>query len=355
MGSFEKQGRNKGGGKGISKKSVRIILFCSLVNCVLVCILFFSSRKSCPSLFVLPSESQIMARYDLVNPETRARYRDMPKKKPGLLTLSVGKSEGPNVDKLLESFDEAFFDVILFHYSADDTMEAWTSTYKWAKSRHVRHIFDPHKLKLDFGRLYLSPTITDKYEYIFFWDEDGQIPDESKKFWGNRAVKFFSRNNIDFGGPTFTMDSTVTYAPKSKYSPALGELKDTELVVEIGFQIWSSKAWIFAHRILQKYPFRLWYFDALPWKCIGAGAIKRIKYMNRLPIRHVRQSSEARLPLETDTIRDDINYRNDIIDEFGCCEYLEKLRMQSIVTRKEEGVEFLNCKLGFPDYLLRKE
>ena len=98
MGSFEKQWRYKVGGKGISKKSVRIILFCSLVNCVLVCHLFFFPRKSCPGLSVLPSESQIMARYDLVNPETRARYRDMPKKKPGLLTLSVGKSEGPNVD-----------------------------------------------------------------------------------------------------------------------------------------------------------------------------------------------------------------------------------------------------------------
>merc|ERR1711991_317056 len=200
----------------------------------------------------------------------------------------------------------------------------------------------------------VTPDTTAKYEYIFFWDEDGQIPRDAKKFWGRRALEFFKRNQIDFGGPTFTLDSTVTYEPKSKFTPGVGEWKDTDLVVEIGFQIWSSEAWIFAYHILQKYPFKLWYFDTIPWKCIGAGTIKRINYMNRLPIRHVRQSSEERLPLKADLIRDDLKFRNQIIDEFGCCEYLEKLRLQSIVTRKDEGVEFLSCSLKFPSYLIKK-
>ena len=70
---------------------------------------------------------------------------------------------------------------------------------------------------------------------------------------------------------------------------------------------------MYAHSILVKYPFRLWYFDALPWKCIASGVINKQAYMNVMPIRHVREASETRLPLQLDVIETDLRYRNEII------------------------------------------
>jgi hypothetical protein len=335
--------------------SPRLIYYYCFSSCIFgFLVYFFFTRTSCkcPDANLLPTEIQLMSRQRLISKDSLDAYKKTPKKKAGLLTMAVGLNSGKAVDTLLYSFPKKQFDIILFHYHAKDSLKKWIEKFNWALEDHIHHIFDPNLLKLNYARKYLKPTLTNNYDYIFLWDEDGIIPDISKMSWGSKTIDFFRENKIDMGGPTFTAGSHVTYGPSSKYSYLDEKIRPVEFVVEIGFQIWGSEAWMYAHKILVNYPFRLWYFDALPWKCIASGAIKKLAYMNTSPISHVRKPDETRLPLNTDTIANDLRYRNEIVKKFGCCYYFQKLRLTSKVTRKDQGVEMLSCDLSFPEYLL---
>ena len=308
----------------------------------------------------VPSPVQMSARLTLVHPDNKllcARYAKHSKQR-SLLAMAVGREGGPSLKVVLKYFSNNVFDVIFFHWDKLDNRKDWVERYPWAFAVNMKHIFDPGKFKQDYGRIYLTPELACKYEYIFFWDDDAVIPTDGvtgHTFSGTKFVRMLRDNDVDLAGPTFTSDSLVSYDQSYKKKHPATAIEESPLVVEIGFQVWKSSAWLVAHAVLQRFPMKIWYFDALPWKCIGSlSGIRNVGLVHDLPIRHVRKSDESRLNLDHTMIKEDLRYRNEAIETFGCCMYLQKLKIDGKISTKGYGIELLDCDLKFPQYLLRK-
>ena len=81
--------------------------------------------------------------------------------------MAVGREGGPSLKLVLKYFSSNVFDVIFFHWDKRDNREDWVERHPWAFETTMKHVFDPGKFKQDYGRLYLTPEVACKYEYIF--------------------------------------------------------------------------------------------------------------------------------------------------------------------------------------------
>ena len=262
--------------------------------------------------------------------------------------MPVGQPLNINIKSLFEMikrFDRRRFEVILFHYDPNDNIGNWEELNKHANFPRVRHIFDPHKIKLDYARAYLTPTVVCAYDYVFLWDEDGIVPRPGLgygAFSADAYLDIVERDNLSVSGPAFTSDSTVSYPSSFRRATSRKDSEEQEFFIEIGFQVWKSEAWLYAHAVLQRYPFRLWYFDTLPWKCVASPAVKKIGLVNAFPLQHVRQSDEGRLKLDTNTIHNDRAYWDRVIGLTGCCFHLQRIQYLHREKDKKKW-PFLTC------------
>lgn len=133
-------------------------------------------------------------------PEFERMYPDMfgPRPKPlvpkhkVLFVMPVGTGGQGNIDTIIRQLGTTKFTYILLHY--DDT--DW-SQYSW--NHDVIHITMHRQMKWWYLKRFITPLVTDFYEYIYVMDEDCILPDT----WDNENfLDIARRNDLDIFQPS---------------------------------------------------------------------------------------------------------------------------------------------------------
>lgn len=201
----------------------------------------------------------------------------------------------------------------IFHWDDRSTTESeWTGD----AFEDVRHVWEARQVKLGFARAYLGPDETCDYDYVLLWDGDVVL---SPSFDAARLLNVLEDNDVDIAQPALSEDSFMSYrhtkrVRNSTYREAW--------FVEVGFLVYKLETWIRVWELLSRYPFRLWWFDVLPFRCVvGAG---RIAVVDEQWVVH--ESGGKTLKIDGAQVRRERTMRNEIVERFGCCEALREVR-----------------------------
>ena len=109
--------------------------------------------------------------------------------------------------------------------------------------------------------------------------------------------------------------------------PVSGKVFHTEWFVEVGFLVYSLETWLRAWRVLAMFPFRLWWFDVLPWQCI-AGTELAPAVIDEQWVVHTDAGGKT-LKINTTQVLREKHMRNNVVEKFGCCSALRSLPKES--------------------------
>ena len=85
--------------------------------------------------------------------------------------------------------------------------------------------------------------------------------------------------------------------------------------------MYKTSTWLRVWSVLQLYPFRFWWFDVLPWKCIVGGAKSAV--VDEQWVIHKGSAKTLKIKMKQTLVEKKM--RNEIIEKFGCCQVLRSL------------------------------
>jgi len=121
------------------------------------------------------------------------------------------------------------YDIVTYFYGDDSNMI----------NKNNIDVFINHKgLKLDnFYHYYINyKELVLSYKVVWIVDDDIEISSSDI----NKMFKTFDKNNLVYGGPSFTKNSFITCCKNKKYNNTNGDYINTEFI-EIGIPLFSTK------------------------------------------------------------------------------------------------------------------
>ena len=233
-----------------------------------------------------------------------------------LLTLTAGVKHHSNVVSVIRKFREEStskqFDFVIFHWDDSDETKDWSDNDVF---RDVKHVWSKGEVKLGFARTFLTPEFVCSYDYVFLWDGDVVLP---SNFDASRMMQILRSNDIDIAQPALGEDSQVSY---HHTKPIKGSVFHEAWFAEIGFLMYRTETWLRVWGMLQEYPFRLWWFDVIPYTCVASA--RKIAVIDEQYVIHKQRGKTLHIDFKQ-TLKEK-EMRNQIVRRFGCCSTLKSL------------------------------
>ena len=205
------------------------------------------------------------------------------------------------------------FDFVIFHWDDSDETKDWSDDV--FRGDTVTHVWTKGEVKLGFARTYLTPERVCAYDYMFLWDGDVVL---SPSFDATRMIEILRNNDIDIAQPALGGDSFVSYAHTK---PQKGKQYHEAWFSEVGFLMYRTETWMRVWGMLQEYPFRLWWFDVIPYTCVANA--RKIAVIDEQWVVHKDGGKTLHIDLKQ-TLKEK-GMRNEIVRRFGCCPTLKSL------------------------------